>query len=78
MVHGHTDSMMLPLINYNGQEILYCADLLPSLAHLSLPWVMGYDMRPLETLKEKKSLLQEAVEKNMYFLKNLFKDPMGI
>ena len=39
---------------------------MPSVAHIALPWVMGYDMRPLETLKEKKSLLQEAVEKNMY------------
>ena len=63
MVHGHTDSMMLPLINYNGQGILYCADLLPSLAHLSLPWVMGYDMRPLNTLEEKERLLKEGIDK---------------
>ena len=64
MVNGHTDSMMLPLINYNGREILYCADLMPSLAHLSLPWVMGYDMRPLNTLEEKERLLKEGVEHN--------------
>ena len=60
-VNGHTDFMMLPQIKYNDTTILYCADLLPSVAHISLPWVMAYDMRPLETLKEKHSLLNEAV-----------------
>ena len=65
-VYGHTEAMMLPQISYKDKTILYCADLMPSVAHIALPWVMGYDMRPLETLKEKKSLLQEAVEKNMY------------
>lgn len=59
-VHGHTDAMMLPQIRCNDRTILYCADLLPSAAHLSLPWVMGYDMRPLDTLSEKKRLLNEA------------------
>lgn len=66
-VHGHTEAMMLPLINYKGNEILYAADLIPSIAHIPLPWIMGYDMRPLETLKEKTVLLNEAVENN-YFL----------
>jgi glyoxylase-like metal-dependent hydrolase (beta-lactamase superfamily II) len=60
-VNGHTDAMMLPQIRYNDTTILYCADLIPSVHHVPLPWVMAYDMRPLETLKEKKSLLQEAV-----------------
>lgn len=60
-VNGHTDAMMLPQITYNGRTILYCADLLPSVAHLSLPWVMAYDMRPLDTLHEKAKLLGEAV-----------------
>lgn len=59
-VNGHTDAMMLPQIRCNDRTILYCADLLPSVAHLSLPWVMGYDMRPLDTLTEKKRLLNEA------------------
>lgn len=63
-VNGHTEAMMLPQINYKGQEILYCADLLPSKAHIALPWIMGYDMRPLDTLEEKKRLLKEAAEKN--------------
>ncbi len=68
-VHGHTESMMLPLLSYKGSQILYCADLLPSMHHLPLPWVMAYDTRPLETLKEKKSLLTEAIAENwlLYF-----------
>lgn len=68
-VHGHTESMMLPLLNYKGSRILYCADLLPSMHHLPLPWVMAYDTRPLETLKEKKALLTEAVSNDwlLYF-----------
>ena len=55
---------MLPQINYNGTNILFCADLIPSTAHISLPWVMAYDMRPLETLNEKHTLLNEAVSNN--------------
>jgi len=63
-VNGHTEAMMLPQINYNNQDILYCADLLPSKAHISLPWIMSYDMRPLDTLQEKKRILQEAADHN--------------
>jgi len=68
-VNGHTDDMMLPQIKYNDTTILYCADLLPSVHHIPTPWVMAYDMRPLETMKEKKSILQEAVANNwvLYF-----------
>ncbi|MEO6069477.1 MAG: MBL fold metallo-hydrolase [Chitinophagaceae bacterium] len=68
-VSGHTESMMLPQINYNGQTIIYMADLLPSAGHIPLPYVMAYDMFPLETLKEKKKFLKEAVENNylLYF-----------
>jgi len=68
-VQGHTEAMMLPQIRYKEQTLLYCADLLPSKAHISLPWIMSYDMRPLETLKEKKLLLQEAVDNDwlLYF-----------
>lgn len=64
VVNGHTDAMMLPLINYNGTTLLYCADLIPSAAHISMPWVMAYDMRPLDTLNEKRKLLREAVTNN--------------
>ncbi len=61
---GHTNAMMLPQINYNGHTIVFVADLLPTVGHIPLPYVMGYDMFPMETLKEKKEFLAEAVEKN--------------
>jgi glyoxylase-like metal-dependent hydrolase (beta-lactamase superfamily II) len=61
-VNGHTDAMMLPKINYNGETVVYMADLLPSAAHIPLPYVMGYDMFPLTTLNEKKAFLTEALE----------------
>jgi glyoxylase-like metal-dependent hydrolase (beta-lactamase superfamily II) len=63
-VYGHTDAMMLPLINYKDKSILYMADLLPSIGHIPLPYVMAYDMFPLQTLTEKKVFLNEAVENN--------------
>lgn len=66
-VHGHTDAMMLPQINYHGKTVVYMADLLPSTAHIPLPYVMAYDMFPLTTLQEKKSFFTEAVE-NDYIL----------
>jgi len=61
-VYGHTDAMMLPLLNYKGKNILYMADLLPSAGHLPIPYVMAYDMFPLKTLNEKKSFLKEALD----------------
>eukprot|EP01136_Pigoraptor_vietnamica_P044858 Opistho-1_new@22097 len=66
-VNGHTDKMMLPQISYQGKTLVYMADLLPSVGHIPLPYVMAYDMFPLTTLQEKKSFLQEAVE-NEYIL----------
>ena len=66
-VHGHTEKMMLPQIQYKGHTIVFMADLLPSVGHLPLPYVMSYDMFPLTTLTEKKSFLQEAFE-NQYVL----------
>jgi glyoxylase-like metal-dependent hydrolase (beta-lactamase superfamily II) len=63
-VNGHTENMMLPLLNYKNNKVLFCADLLPSVGHLPLPYVMGYDVRPLETLKEKERILQKAVNEN--------------
>lgn len=63
-VQGHTDNMMLPQIDYNGQTIFFCADLIPSTAHISMPWVMAYDMRPLDTLNEKRAILKEAADNN--------------
>lgn len=60
-VDGHTEQMMLPVIQYKNQKIIYCADLFPSSYHVPIPWVMSYDMRPLQTMEEKQNVLQQAV-----------------
>jgi len=65
--YGHTDAMMLPKISHKGRTIVYMADLLPSVGHLPLPYVMAYDMFPLKTLTEKQAFLEEAVN-NDYIL----------
>jgi glyoxylase-like metal-dependent hydrolase (beta-lactamase superfamily II) len=67
--NGHTNAMMLPVIQYRGKTIVYMADLLPSVAHIPLPYVMGYDMFPLTTLQEKKMFLTAALERGyvLYF-----------
>ncbi len=68
-VNGHTDAMMLPKIQYKGRTIIYMADLLPSMAHIPIPYVMAYDMFPLTTLHEKKLFLHTALEQDavLYF-----------
>ncbi|WP_027421144.1 MBL fold metallo-hydrolase [Crocinitomix catalasitica] len=63
-VDGHTDSQMLPIINYKDQKLVFMADLLPSVGHIPLPYVMGYDTRPLLTLSEKESFLDKAEREN--------------
>jgi glyoxylase-like metal-dependent hydrolase (beta-lactamase superfamily II) len=63
-VSGHTESMMLPQIQFKDHTIVYMADLLPSIAHIPVPFIMAYDTRPLETLREKKIFLAEAQQKN--------------
>ncbi len=62
-VDGHTDKQMLPMLEYKGRTIVFVADLLPSVGHIPLPYVMGYDTRPLLTLQEKKAFLDEAADK---------------
>ena len=59
-VSGHTESMMLPIITYKNRKIVYCADLLPSAAHIPVAYVMAYDTRPLLTLEEKAAFLSTA------------------
>jgi glyoxylase-like metal-dependent hydrolase (beta-lactamase superfamily II) len=68
-VNGHTDKQMLPRIKYKNHRIIFAADLLPSTGHIPLPYVMGYDTRPLITLEEKEKFLNEAVDQNyiIYF-----------
>ena len=63
-VDGHTDSMMLPLITHQGRKFCYMADLIPTVGHIQLPYVMGYDTRPLITLEEKARILQQAISEN--------------
>ncbi|MCJ0743803.1 MBL fold metallo-hydrolase [Pedobacter montanisoli] len=65
--YGHTDAMMLPQLQYKDKTIVYMADLLPSTGHIPLPYVMAYDMFPMQTLKEKKDFLEEAAQ-NEYIL----------
>lgn len=66
-VDGHTESMMIPHIRYQGKTIVFMADLLPSVGHIPLPFVMGYDTRPLITLDEKAKFLNSACD-NEYIL----------
>lgn len=66
-VSGHTDKMMIPKIKYKDKTICYMADLLPSVGHIPLAYVMGYDTRPLITLAEKEQFLNEAAD-NQYVL----------
>jgi len=65
--YGHTDAMMLPQIKYKDKTLVYMADLLPSVGHIPLPYVMAYDMFPMKTLTEKKAFLEEAAA-NEYIL----------
>ncbi|MGL4597177.1 MAG: MBL fold metallo-hydrolase, partial [Bacteroidia bacterium] len=62
--YGHTGAMMLPHITHQDKTLVFMADLMPSVAHIPLPWVMAYDTQPLETLREKASFLQTAADKN--------------
>jgi len=64
---GHTEKQMLPKITYQNKTIVFMADLLPTVGHIPLPYVMGYDTRPLLTIKEKANFLHEAADKE-YFL----------
>ena len=61
-VDGHTEKQMIPKVSYNGKEVVFMADLLPTAGHIPLPYIMGYDVRPLTTLEEKRSFLNLAVK----------------
>ncbi len=60
--HGHTEGQAIPHINYDGRTVVFAADLLPSAAHVPMPWIMAYDTRPLVTLEDKTRFYKEAVE----------------
>lgn len=63
-VDGHTEKMMLPQLAYKGRTLVFAADLLPSAHHVSLPYVMSYDVRPLVTMDEKARILEQAAAEN--------------
>jgi glyoxylase-like metal-dependent hydrolase (beta-lactamase superfamily II) len=65
---GHTEKQMLPIISYKGQKIAFAGDLIPTAGHVPLPYVMGYDVRPLTTLKEKDLFLNYAADNNVLLL----------
>ncbi len=64
-VDGHTESQMIPHIHYKGKTLVFMADLLPSTGHIPLPYVMGYDTRPLITLDEKAKFLNTAADQEL-------------
>jgi glyoxylase-like metal-dependent hydrolase (beta-lactamase superfamily II) len=63
---GHTEKQMIPMIKYKGKTLCFMADLLPTAGHVSLPFIMGYDTRPLLTLQEKEVFLNLAASQNYY------------
>ncbi len=65
-VSGHTEQQMLPVIRTNGKTLVFAADLLPTTGHIPLPYVMGYDVRPLQTLREKEAFLKRAADEGWY------------
>ncbi|WP_372754155.1 MBL fold metallo-hydrolase [Mariniflexile sp.] len=64
--NGHTEKQMIPLIKYKNKTIAFMADLLPTIGHIPIPYVMGYDTRPLLTLDEKDKFLNQAASENFY------------
>jgi len=66
-VDGHTDKQMLPHIDYKGKKLVFAADLVPTAGHIPVPYVMGYDTRPLLSMQEKKLFMEKAVSED-YFL----------
>ena len=66
--NGHTEKQMIPIISYKGKTICFMADLLPTVGHIPIPFVMGYDTRPLLTLGEKERFLKLAADHNYYLL----------
>ena len=75
LADGHTEKMMVPVMDYKGRTLAFMADLLPSAGHIPLPYVMSYDMRPLITMTEKEAVLRRAAAENWVLL--LEHDPMN-
>lgn len=65
---GHTEAMMMLHLPVDGQKMVYCADLMPSSAHIGLPYIISFDIRPLVTLHEKEAFLKKAVEEDILLI----------
>ena len=63
-VDGHTEKQMLPMVDWKGEKLVFMGDLIPTVGHIPLPYIMGYDVRPLQTLVEKSAFLDLAAENN--------------
>ena len=76
LFHGHTDGQVIPFINTGNKILVYLADLLPSAAHIPLPYVMSYDTRPLITLEEKEKFMKEAAQNEyvLFFEHDLYRE----
>jgi len=74
--NGHTNGQMIPHIGYKGKTVVFMADLLPSTAHIPIPWVMAYDTRPLLTLNEKETFFKDALENDyvLFFEHDIFNE----
>lgn len=62
LYHGHTEGQLIPHIKYNGKTVVFMADLMPSAAHIPMPWIMAYDTKPLQTLKDRERFYEEAMK----------------
>ncbi|MEY2923753.1 MAG: hypothetical protein RLZZ337_293 [Bacteroidota bacterium] len=64
LAQGHTESMFCPVINLGNETLVFMADMIPSTGHIRPNYVMGYDIRPLDTMVERESFLETAVANN--------------
>lgn len=64
---GHTEKQMIPLIRYRDKIVVFAADLLPTVGHIPIPYVMSYDTRPLLTLKEREYFFNKAAKEGYIF-----------
>ena len=80
MYDGHTDGQVIPHIHVGGKTVVYMADLMPSVAHLPMPWIMAYDTRPLQTLKDRERFYAEALENDyiLFFEHDLYNEACTI
>ncbi|MDX2189306.1 MAG: MBL fold metallo-hydrolase [Bacteroidota bacterium] len=76
IVNGHTEAMLIPLVQYREHTVCFMADLIPTIVHLPLPYLASYDIRPLDAMIEKKAFLEEAVANNylLFYEHDAFKE----